>query len=156
MQPFIALQTIVPAEWIDINHHMNSTHYGLLIYQAHVLFSEEVGLGKTYAADGKNGKAVVESHLIYEREVSEGERLEVRSWLLGVDDKKLHFYHELHNLSRACRAAVSEQLDVHMDLHLRKASAIPAVLLMQLKSRVAGKRPQPLPDKLGRSIKPLV
>jgi acyl-CoA thioester hydrolase len=154
-KPFIGLRVIVPGEWIDINEHMNSTHYGLLVYQAHVNFSEELGLGPSYVGENRSGKAVLESHLVYEREVSEGDELEVRSWLLGVDQKRLHVYHELHNLTKQCRAAVSEQLDIHMDLQLRKASAIPTPLLRQLQARVAENAGHALPDSVGRRVKSL-
>lgn len=142
----------VPPEWIDVNHHMNSTHYGLMIYDNHVAFSEEIGLGYSYAKSGKTGKAVVESHLVYEREVSIGDVLLVKSWLVGLDDKKLHFYHELHNLTKQCRAAYCEQIDVHMDLVKRCASAIPDELVGSLQLRVEQSQAITACAKLGRSI----
>lgn len=142
----------VPPEWIDVNHHMNSTHYGLMIYDNHVAFSEEIGLGYSYAKSGNTGKAVVESHLVYEREVTISDVLVVKSWLVGLDAKKLHFYHELHNLTKQCRAAYCEQLDVHMDLVKRCASAIPEALIPSLQFRVEQSRPIISSAKLGRFI----
>lgn len=145
-------EIIVPPEWIDVNHHMNSTHYGLMIYDNHVAFSEEIGLGYSYAKSGKTGKAVVESHLVYEREVSISDVLVVKSWLVGLDAKKLHFYHELHNLTKQCRAAYCEQLDVHMDLVKRCASPIPVELTPLLQQRVEQSKAIAASAKLARSI----
>ena len=54
--PFIGLQKTVPAEWIDINGHMNATHYGLAVYDAHANFSEQIGLGAAYVAATNFGK----------------------------------------------------------------------------------------------------
>lgn len=152
---FASAPITVPKAWIDVNHHMNSTHYGLLIYDAHVAFSEEIGLGYGYAQSGQVGKAVVESHLVYEREVSEGDALQVRTWLVGMDAKKLHFYHELRNLTKQCRAAYCEQIDVHMDLVKRCASTIPTGLITSLQQRVNQSQGIVSTAKLGRAISPL-
>ena len=94
--PFIGLKIVVPSEWIDVNGHMNAMHYGLVVYDAHYNFTEAIGLGENYVKRTNCGKAVLESHMIYEREISEGDELEIRSWLLAVDKKRLHFFYEVH------------------------------------------------------------
>ncbi|MGI9275688.1 MAG: thioesterase family protein [Endozoicomonas sp.] len=152
--PFVGLRVVVPPDWIDVNGHMNATHYGLVVYDAHAGFSEEIGLGEKYVKSAGSGKAVLESHMIYEREVSEGDKLEVRSWLLAVDAKRLHFFHEVFNLSKGFRAAASEQVDIHIDLKLRKSSAIPKELLQSLKQRVRENLKHPRPSKIGRAVRP--
>lgn len=154
--PFVAVKLVVPSEWIDINGHMNATHYGLVVYQAQVRLTEEIGMGEDYVKSTSCGKAVLESHLIYEREVGEGDELEVRSWLLAVDTKRLHYFHELYNLTRNCRAAAAEQVDVHMDLVKRASTPIPEWLLNQLKRRVEANLALPLPAKIGSRIRPPV
>jgi acyl-CoA thioester hydrolase len=143
----------VPREWIDINGHMNSTHYGLVIYDAHARFTQMIGLGDDYVQRSRCGKAVLESHMIYEREVALGDELEVVSWLLAVDQKRLHFAHELCNLTLGHRAALSEQLDIHMDLVARKSAPMPQDTLQRLQDIVRGCRACPLPARLGSSIR---
>ncbi|MEM1145559.1 MAG: thioesterase family protein [Pseudomonadota bacterium] len=152
--PFISLRTIVPDDWIDINGHMNATHYGLAVYEAHVNFTEAIGLGEAYVRETNCGKAVVEAHMIYEREVSEGDELEIRSWLLAVDSKRLHFFHEVYNLTLGSRAAASEQLDIHMDLEKRESAPLPADLYVQLQERVERNLAFPKPPKVGSNIRP--
>jgi len=152
--PHIGLKTVVPTEWIDINGHMNATHYGLAVYEAHVNFTEEIGLGEKYVKQTDCGKAVLEAHMIYEREVSEGDELEIRSWLLAVDKKRLHFFHEVYNLSTGLRAAASEQVDIHIDLKKRQSADLPTHLYEQLQERVRENIRLPTPNKVGSILRP--
>lgn len=152
--PFIGLKSVVPSEWIDVNGHMNATHYGLAVYQAHFNFTEEIGLGEAYVRENSCGKAVLESHMIYEQEVSKGDELEIRSWLLAVDSKRLHFFHEVYNLTTGFRAAASEQVDIHIDLEKRQSATMPEYLYVQLQARVEKNLNYPLPDKVGSTLRP--
>lgn len=152
--PFIGLKVVVPKEWIDVNGHMNATHYGLIVYDAHFNFTEEIGLGEEYVKATNCGKAVLESHLIYEREVSEGDELEIKSWLLAVDKKRLHFFHEVYNVTKGFRAAASEQVDIHIDLIARKSSGLPEELYLKLQGIVKSNLALPIPKGVGSNIKP--
>lgn len=152
--PVSTLRVTVPTEWIDVNGHMNATHYGLVIYEAHVTFTRQLGLGEDYVQRTGCGKAVLASHMVYEREVALGDELEVRSWLLAVDAKRLHFFHELHNLGKGCRAATAEQVDIHIDLALRQSSALPEVLFAALQQRVLANLDAGPPPGVGSPIRP--
>lgn len=154
--PYIGLKIIVPKSWIDVNKHMNVTHYGLAVYDAHFNFSQEIGLGEEYAKNNERGKAVLESHMIYENEISEGDELEIRSWLLAVDAKRLHFFHEIYNCTTGQRSATSEQVDIHIDLRERRSAPLPDNLIIQLKERVVANLEFPLPEKLGSTLRPPV
>lgn len=152
--PFIGFTITVPPEWIDINGHMNATHYGLIVYDAHVAFTTEIGLGDAYVNATRCGKAVLESHMIYEREIARNDMVEVRSWLLAVDTKRLHFFHEIYNITRGHRAGAAEQVDIHIDLSLRRSSAMPEAVYRALQRRVEATLALPLPEKIGSVIKP--
>lgn len=150
--PFRQYSTVVAPDWIDVNEHMNARYYTIVIYNAHALFSEYVGIGEEYVRNNRCGKSVVESHLIYERELLLGDRIEVASRLLAVSDKRLHFYHEVFNVDRGYRAAVGEQLDIHVDLTARRASPLPADLRARLETIAAAHSQLPAPDKIGRCV----
>lgn len=152
--PFIGVRTQVKESWIDVNGHMNATHYGLLIYQAHAAHSEKLGFDDDYVQQFKCGKAVLESHMRYEREAALGDELEVRCWLLAVDHKRLHFFHELCNLSRGCRSACSEQVDIHIDLAARRSAPLPEFLQSRLRKQVEQNLSQPLPEAIGSHLRP--
>src|SRR5690606_11838375 len=149
---FRSYRTIVAPEWIDVNEHMNARFYAAVIYDAHVLFTARIGLGDDYVAARRCGKVVVESHMVYERELRLGDEIGVVSRLLAVDDKRMHFAHELMNLGRGYRAALAEQLDLHMDLESRRAAPLPQDIRERLAALVRSQREAPLPEKLGRAV----
>jgi acyl-CoA thioester hydrolase len=150
--PFRRYSTVVPPEWIDVNEHMNARYYTIAIYNAHSLFSEYIGVGESYVAATRCGKSVVESHLIYERELRVGDRIEVATRLLGVNGKRLHFYHEVFNVEQGYRAAVGEQLDIHVDLTSRRSAPLPEELLVRLQAIAQAHAKLSAPDKLGRGV----
>jgi acyl-CoA thioester hydrolase len=152
--PFIGLKVVVPSEWIDINGHMNSTRYGLAVYEAHYNFTIALGLGEAYVERTSCSKAVLESHMIYEREVSEGDELEIKSWLLAVDRKRLHFFHEIYNNTKRCRAAASEQVDIHINLNQRRSAKLPDDLYQHLQGVVKSHLSLPTPKGIGSKIRP--
>jgi acyl-CoA thioester hydrolase len=150
--PFREYSTVVPPEWIDMNDHMNARYYTIVIYNAHSLFSQAIGFTEDYVNTQRCGKSVVESHLVYERELRVGDRIEVASRLLAVGEKRLHFYHEVFNADKGHRAAVGEQLDIYVDLNTRRAANIPTEFFAHLKSIAAEHEKLPAPDKIGRHV----
>ena len=152
-QPFRLYRATVLPEWIDVNDHMNVERYYGVLYQAQVEVTEYLELGRTYVAARGLSKMVVESNFRFERELRVGEKLEVRSRLLGVDRKRIHFFHELWNLDRDIRAAVGEQIDVHVDLSTRRSAPLPEEVLARLQRVVvaqAGLPPVPARLTLAR------
>ncbi|NKY50876.1 thioesterase family protein [Nocardia vermiculata] len=147
------LECAVEDAWIDINDHMNAQYYGIVIYRAHAAFTDILGLGDDYVRRTGFGKVVVQTTMSYEREVRRGSRLAVDSWLLGVDAKRLHFFHELRNLGDGTRAAVSEQLDLHVDLGTRRTAPLPAEMSARLTDFAARQAASPQPEGVGRTIR---
>lgn len=151
--PFEGYEVDLDESWLDVNDHMNARFYNDVIYDAHVLLTTAIGLGDDYVARTRHGKVVVESHLIYEREVRRNARLGVRSWLLAVDDKRLHFAHELLDLTNGFRAAFAEQLDLHFDLEQRRVAAMPADVRERLTVLASQSKALMHDFPLGRSVK---
>ena len=151
--PFSEYTTRVRPEWIDVNNHMNARFYSEVIYFAHELLTEALGLANDYVASTNCSKVVVESHLIYEREVMADAELGVTSWLLAVDDKRLHFAHELMNLNTGLRAAFSEQLDLHVDLTTRRVTAFSPEVKERLSAVANSVRPEDRPQPIGRAVR---
>lgn len=147
------LECDVDATWIDINDHMNAQYYGIVVYRAHAAFTDALGLGDEYVRTTGFGKVVVQTAMTYEREVLHGSRLAVDSWLLGVDAKRLHFFHEVRTLGDGTRVAVSEQLDLHVDLGTRRTAPLPADIRTRLARFAAEQRAAGHPDGVGRTIR---
>lgn len=147
------LECDVDPSWIDINDHMNAQYYGIVVYRAHAAFTDVLVLGDDYVRSTNFGKVVVQTAMTYEREVRRGARLGVYSWLLGVDAKRLHFFHEIRNLADHTRVAVSEQLDLHVDLRTRRTTPLPPDVLTRLSQFAAEQSTAGIPDGVGRTIK---
>lgn len=147
--PLRLLQTTVGEDWIDVNAHMNAQHYYSVIYRAHVLMTDSLHLSGDYVSQRQLSKVVVESHHRFERELRLGDPIEVRSWLLGVDTKRLHFFHEIWQAKAGYRAGTGEQIDVHVDLRTRRAAAFPAEVLARLQAVAAVHRSVPPPARSG-------
>lgn len=152
--PFVSQALSVPCEWIDVNDHMNATHYGLVIYDAHAAFTTALGLGDDYVTAQQCGKVVLESHMVYEREIKRGDSIQVISRLLAVDHKRLHFFHELINLSGNFRAACAEQIDMHVDLTLRKSAPMSQPMQQHLQQIVTATLKHDLPSGIGSQLRP--
>ncbi|WP_051178161.1 thioesterase family protein [Nocardia concava] len=147
------LECDVDPTWIDINDHMNAQYYGIVVYRAHAAFTDALGLGDDYVRVRRLGKVVVQSAMTYEREVRRGARLAVDSWLLGVDAKRLHFFHEVRDLGEHTRVAVSEQLDLHVDLDTRRTTPMPADVRARLARFAAAQGEAGRPEGIGRTIR---
>ncbi|ORI19831.1 hypothetical protein BJD99_00630 [Rhodococcus sp. 1163] len=147
------LECEVDETWIDINDHMNAQYYGIVVYRAHAAFTDALGLGDDYVRQTGFGKVVVQSAMTYEREVRRGTSLAVDSWLLGVDAKRLHFFHEVRTLGDRTRVAVSEQLDLHVDLETRRTTPMPPDVRTRLTRFAAEQGEAGLPDGVGRTIR---
>lgn len=148
INPLLSHTAEVTADQIDINDHLNARFYGLIIYEGNANFSDHIGFDETLVAERRQSKVVVESHMRYERELMLGDRMGVRSWLVGVDDKRLHFVHELLNLDKGYRAALREQIDLYFDLELRRVAIMPRDMRERLDAAVADITERPGPTVL--------
>ena len=150
--PFREFKTVVPAEWIDGNGHMSARFYSLLVFDAHWVFSDAIGLGSAYIRERNLGKNIVEGHMVYERELMLGDHIEVESRLLAVSDKGVHIAHEVFNVDRDYRAAIWEELDLNVDLSTRRSTPFQPDMRANLDAIAAQFAQLPPLDKLGRHV----
>lgn len=150
--PFREFKTVVRPEWLDANGHMSARYFSLVVFDAHWAFSEAIGIGVAYIRERGLGKNIVEGHMVYERELLEGEHIEVHSRLLAVSAKGAHFAHEIFNVDRGYRAAIWEELDIHVDLNTRRSTPFPRDVREQLEVIVQQFAQLPPLDKIGRRV----
>lgn len=99
-------------EWIDYNGHLSEPYYVLVFGHATDEVMATIGLGPSYREAAGASLFTVEAHLRYLDQVGPGERLEVRSWLIGSTPKLLWIWHELW--SAGTLRATEEILGVHV------------------------------------------
>ena len=145
-------ETIRP-EWIDHNGHMNVAYYTLVFDHAVDAFFDYVGLGGSYRDQASGSTFAVEQHVTYNREVLEGDEVRCVTYLVGFDEKRLHYYHEMYHATEGYLAATTEFLSLHVDLSTRRVSPMPGAVLDRLAEVLASHKSLPIPENVGRVIK---
>ncbi len=139
-------------QWIDANGHMNLAYYVVLFDQATDALYDLIGVGQAYRDATGYSTFTAETHMLYEREILVGERVRVVSHLLGVDTKRLHYFHEMFHAQHGHRVAAQELIGLHIDLRIRRVAPFPPELLARLQEIARARADQPLPQGVGRRI----
>lgn len=132
----VEYEDVVRPEWIDSNGHLNLAYYVVIFDYGTDALYRALGVGDEYRADSGNSCFTAETHTIYERELMLGERVMVRSWLLGADSKRLHYFHEMYHIESGERSAAQECLALHIDMGIRRVSPFPDPLYASLQRAV--------------------
>lgn len=142
----------VRPEWIDSNGHMNLAYYVVAFDHATDKLYTALDIGDAYREASNFSCFTAETHTLYERELMLGEKLIVRSTLLGADAKRVHYFHEMFHAESGQRAAAQELLALHIDMRIRRVAPFPAERQAALAEAVARWRPAELPKGAGRKI----
>lgn len=142
----------VRPEWIDRNGHLNLAYYVVIFDHGTDALFDALGLGEAYTSATGNSLFVVETHILYERELTVGERVRVRAHVLGADAKRLHFALEMHKAGDERRAALQELLGLHVGMSARRAAPFPPDRQARIAEIAAAHARLPRPPGLGRAI----
>jgi acyl-CoA thioester hydrolase len=145
-------EDVVRPEWIDSNGHLNLAYYVVVFDLATDKLYAALGIGDAYREATGYSCFTAETHTLYERELLLGDRLRVHSWLLGVDAKRVHYFHELFHVDSGERSAAQELLALHIDMRVRRVSPFPEERSATLQNMVAKYAPTELPEGCGRRI----
>jgi acyl-CoA thioester hydrolase len=72
--------------------------------------------------------------------------------MLDYDEKRIHFFCELHHAQEGWLSATSEQLALHVDLGARRVTPWPDDILERLAAMKAAHAALPAPEAAGRAI----
>jgi len=142
----------VRPEWIDFNGHMNLAFYVLAFDHATDRLLHHVNLGEAYMRRSGCSVFVLETHVVYKREMKLGDRMRFTTQLLGYDDKRLHYIHHMYHADEGFLAAANEIMAVHVDMAARRASPIPPEAARALARLRAAQAHLPIPPEAGRAI----
>jgi acyl-CoA thioester hydrolase len=145
-------ETVRP-EWIDYNGHMNVAYYVLILDHAVDAFWDYVGLGAENLKRHNGSTFAVEAHVTYAKELMAGAPVRCTSRLIGVDEKRIHHYHELWHAEEGTLSATAEFLSLYVDMGLRKVAPMPKDIQDRFADVLAAHSALPLPDKLGHVIR---
>lgn len=150
--PFVSSTMRVEPAWIDYNGHLNMAFYNLLIDRAVDEAFELVGLGPDYVTERNCSFFTAEAHVRYLRELSVDAPVRTTLQLIDYDDKRIHFFAELHHAIEGWPSATSEQLALHIDLTTRRVSPWPDDILRRLAAMKAAHAALPRPEAIGHAI----
>ena len=147
----VRMDTEVRPDWVDYNGHMSDFRYPQVFGDATDIMFRKVGIDDTYRASGKM-YYTVESHLTYGVEAKASEPIYVLTYVVGVDDKRLHVFHTLHRRRDDQVVATGEQMYVHVATAAAKATAVDTSVRAKLEALRVAHAGLPLPKQKGRSV----
>jgi acyl-CoA thioester hydrolase len=145
--PVVTHRGIVRPEWVDDNGHMNLAYYLVLFDAGSDAMFEVLGIGHAYREAVGCTSFAAETHIVYEREMREGDAAEIRTTVVGVDEKRLHLAHEMYRAGEAARVALQEILFVSVDLATRRVAPWTAAARTFMQRAIGA-----APSKVGRHI----
>ncbi|MDA9062971.1 thioesterase family protein [Candidatus Pelagibacter sp.] len=121
MSVLLTTKTIVK-KWTDYNNHMNLSYYILVFDMGAEKILSKFQMGEYSAKTSKRSTMVVETSTTYQKEVKEGDEVDVYLVHLDHDNKRLHYKLEMFDKANNILSATTEVLALYMDLNKRKVS----------------------------------
>jgi len=143
---------VVP-DWIDYNGHMNVAFYVQAFDKATDFFLERINLGVSYLKNDNGSTFTAEMNVSYINEVHLDAPLAFTTQLVGFDDKRVHYFHQMFHAEEGFLAATNECLSLHVDMAVRKVVPIPPAQTALLREIQENQAHMTLPSRLGRVIK---
>jgi len=150
--PIVAWSGTVEPQWIDANEHMTSMAYPLLFHPHIVALFRQIGIDRSYVEERRLSIFQREFRIGYDRELRLGDPIEIRTFVIAHDAKRIHHFHELWHTGMAFRAAFVEYLSLHIDLATRRTARFPADVMARLDALGAAFGRIARPDGYGRKI----
>ena len=150
--PFDAFRSVVKPEWIDQNGHMNMGYYLVAFDLATDAFFDWVGLDRAHRAGRRVTTFCLETHATYHREVRADDPLRFTTTLLGFDEKRIHYFHQMFHARADFLAATNELMSLHVSQETRRAAAMAAEVIERLARIKASHDTLPRPAQIGRRM----
>jgi len=144
-------RTTVRPEWVDYNGHMSDFRYAQVFGDAMDALYRRVGVDEAYRASGRMFYTV-ESHIAHLAEVRAGEPIETTTWIVGLDEKRLHVRQQLHRLRDGALLASGEQLHLHVSTAAARAMPMEATVHAGLEALRSLQAALPAPPSASRRI----
>lgn len=131
------LTMIIPAEWQDMNGHVNVQHYIALYDRASWPLLTQLGIDPDYFRDRRQGFFDLEHHVWYLTEMHVGDEVSAHVRYLAGSKKRMHGLMFLVNVTRRQLASVLEFVTTGADLESRRTAALPDAVKARLDALVA-------------------
>jgi len=144
----------VSPTWIDYNGHMTEASYLTAFGEASDQLFRYIGIDESYRNEGKGHSFyTVETHINFYNEVGSGEPLRFTTQIIGVDDKRLHFFHNMYHSNTGDLIATTEQMLLHVNMQASSAAPILPNVKEALDAIWAVHKDMEIPSQVGRQMK---
>lgn len=144
--PLVRHRTAVLPEWIDGNRHMNSSYYLALVREPAMAAHEAWDYGQPFRDRTGQSNFVVESRVLYFRELLLGDPIIVTTRITGLGEKRLSLMFEIINERDNYIAALIAYMLIHVQLGTPpKVAPIPDDLRRRLSVEFERHKTVPLP-----------
>jgi acyl-CoA thioester hydrolase len=140
--------TVLP-EWIDYNGHMNMAYYLLAFDLASDVLADKLGLDSAYKKRTNTATFAAETHINYKRELLEGDPLRFTGRVIACDAKRMHYWLEMFHGTQGYLAATTEFLILHVDMKVRRVTAMEPEQLARIEAVRDAHAALPLPAGIG-------
>jgi acyl-CoA thioester hydrolase len=131
LQP-VCLRRTIPAEYLDLNHHMNMRWYVALFDDASDTLHDHLGLTREFRRDSGSGTMDLEHHTWFINEVTAGSQICIYTRMVARSAKMIHYLMFMVNESSGNVAAHFECVNALVDLQARKITPYPAEILNRI------------------------
>tara|TARA_R110002020_G_scaffold475754_1_gene712053 strand:- start:7434 stop:8000 length:567 start_codon:yes stop_codon:yes gene_type:complete len=136
----------VEPAWIDTNNHMNAAYYTVAVKDAALYAHDAWDYGDDFRIRTGESNFVVDTQVIYLRELLLGAGLLVRTRILSVEEKRMSLLFEIFNDELDYLAALVRYRVIHVRLGPPpRAAAIPSPLRRRLEMVRESHAKLPLP-----------
>ena len=152
--PLSVFRTRVKPEWVDYNNHLNDGYYLVIMSLGTDAFQDLIGMSDAERRATKTTIYTLEAHVNYLREIKADEEVEVRTQLIGFDQKRFQLFHTLHTARLGdAPAATSEFMLVNIDSSGEPKSApFRPEVAARLAEIMEAHKALPIPANSGRAI----
>lgn len=147
--PLALYEAPVEPDWVDYNGHMTEAAFLTAFGWASDKLFRYIGIAEDYRAGG-HSFYTVETHINYRREASLGDPLRITTQVLGVDSKRLHFFHTMHHARTGAELCTTEQMLLHVDMNAQRSAPILAGPAAALAALADAHSDLPVPGEVGR------
>ena len=149
---FAGHEEVVRPEWIDYSGHMNVGYYLVPFENASRAFCRHIDLSRSYRERTNHALFAAETHVTFEREVREADRLRFTTQLIAWAPKWINCIHCMYSADQDYLAATNQLLFVHVNLDTRRSAPIPAEQQATLRAIMQSHSKLPVPAQAGRAI----
>ena len=139
-------------EWIDHNGHLNVAYFVLAFDIATDAVYEDWGIGLEYQEQSGCSVYTLGMNVDYLKELFVDEEVRVATQLVGLDHRKIHYFHSMVHAGTEEVVATNECLAINVTLKSKRSAPFSGPVQQKLAKVFEQHRKMKRPARLGRRL----